>query len=370
VIRGRVRHALAWRLQALVGRLDALSAQSGTIQQRLDRIDSRLAELGVTVDELRANAAALPQAAGDAAAVREAIDERLHPMLRVLVDHEAENRRALYALRCDPDYEAAFLDPDPLVSVVIATAGRPELVTRTLPSLLSQSHANLEVLIVGDDTPPEFELAIRELGDPRIEFRNLTQRLRAHADGWHSWLVASTMPRNEAARLARGQWLLHFDDDDSLRPDSIARLLAVARERRAEVAYGGFEQHDPDCRGAHPPVFPPRWGAFAWPAALVHGGLRFFERELVAAHLDLPGDMYMLTRMLRVGVRFAMLDDVLLDYFPSTQRQQHADAAERPSVVASLAYGRSPLADAVEVRATRAAGRGGAAAPPPAPRPL
>jgi hypothetical protein len=49
----------------------------------------------------------------------------------------------------------------------------------------------------------------------------------------------------------------------------------------------------------------------------MHGGLRFFERELVAVHLELPGDIYMLDRMLRVGVRFAMLDEVVLDYFPS-----------------------------------------------------
>jgi hypothetical protein len=28
--------------------------------------------------------------------------------------------------------------------------------------------------------------------------------------------------------------------------------------------------------------------------------------------------MYMLERMLRAGVRFAMLDEIVLDYFPST----------------------------------------------------
>jgi hypothetical protein len=64
--------------------------------------------------------------------------------------------------------------------------------------------------------------------------------------------------------------------------------------------------------------FPPESGRFAWPAALMHGGLRFFERELVAAHLGVPGDVFMLERMLRVGVRFAMLDEAVLDYFPST----------------------------------------------------
>ncbi len=54
----------------------------------------------------------------------------------------------------------------------------------------------------------------------------------------------------------------------------------------------------------------------------MHGGLRFFERELVAAHLGLPGDMYMLERVLRAGVHFALLDEVVLDYFPARLWEQ------------------------------------------------
>jgi hypothetical protein len=40
----------------------------------------------------------------------------------------------------------------------------------------------------------------------------------------------------------------------------------------------------------------------------------------VAAHLGIPGDMYLLARMLRCGVSFAMLDAVVWDYFPSVFR--------------------------------------------------
>jgi hypothetical protein len=65
--------------------------------------------------------------------------------------------------------------------------------------------------------------------------------------------------------------------------------------------------------------------------------LRFFERELVATHVELPGDGYMLERMLRVGVRFAMLDAIVLDYFPSAlwdpadvARTPRASATSRP----------------------------------------
>jgi len=160
------------------------------------------------------------------------------------------------------------------------------------------------------------------LGDPRVSYANLSQRITAHTDPGKHWLVGSTMPRNEATRRARGRWLLHFDDDDHLRPDAVASLLEVVRIERAEVAYGGFEAHYPDRERVTCMSFPPRPGYFSWAGALMHGGLRFFERELFAAQLELPGDVYMLERMLRAGVRFAMLEEVLLDYFPSTHWEQ------------------------------------------------
>ncbi|MFL5911109.1 MAG: glycosyltransferase family 2 protein [Gaiellaceae bacterium] len=296
------------------------------------------------MEALREGLAALLEGLGDLAAVRTALDERVQPMLRAIVDEESDNRRKLYELRADPAYQSAYTDPDPLVSIVIATVGRHELVSRALPSLLAQSHSNVEILVVGDHSPPEVAEAIREIGDARVRYWNLTQRLVAHSDSRRSWLVGSTMARNEAARRARGRWLLYFDDDDRLRPDSIARLLTVAREHQAEVSYGGFRQCDPDGRVTSHIAFPPQWGNFAWPAALVHGGLRFFERELVATHLELPGDIYLLTRMLRVGVRFAMLDDIVLDYFPSS-RWQPNDGSGRPSVLASLTHHDGPGAE-------------------------
>jgi hypothetical protein len=54
----------------------------------------------------------------------------------------------------------------------------------------------------------------------------------------------------------------------------------------------------------------------------MHAGLGFFERELVAADLEIPGDMYALERMLRTGVRFAMSEEIVLDYFTSTLWEQ------------------------------------------------
>jgi hypothetical protein len=329
MIRARLKRALAWRFGAITSRLDALHGQLDRVDLRLDALDGRLAETHAALVRLGGLAAVLPQAAEDAAATREALADQVQPVLRAIVDEESENRRRLFALRSSPAHEQAYVDPDPLVSVTVATVGgRDALIDRALPSLLSQSHTNLEVLVVGDATAPEVSQDVSALGDARVRFVNLSQRLVAHQAPERHWLVGSTMARNEASRRAQGQWLLHFDDDDRLRPDSIASLLELARETHAEVAYGGFEQHYPAGASTIHIDFPPRGGFFAWPTALMHGGLRFFERELVAVHLGLPGDLYMLERMLRVGVRFAMLDEIVLDYFPSTRWEPAGDSGE------------------------------------------
>ncbi len=329
MIRRLLGAPLDWRFNAVIARLDSLAARAEHEGARLEELDGRVTHLTATLESLHERTT---QLAEDAAAGRTALDERVQPLLRRIVDEEAANRRRLHSLRASPAYEEAYTDPDPLVTITVPTRGRQELLLeRSLPSLLGQTHANLEVLVVGDAAAPELEQAVRALADPRVHYANLSQRISAHPDPRRHWLVGSTMARNEAARRATGRWLLHFDDDDHLRPDTIASLLRTVREHHAEVAYGGFEEHHPDGKLSTGLGFPPRLGCFSWAGALVHGGLRFFERELVAADLELPGDMYMLERMLRVGVRFAMLDEVVLDYYPSTLWEQADTPAAAPS---------------------------------------
>ena len=60
-----------------------------------------------------------------------------------------------------------------------------------------------------------------------------------------------------------------------------------------------------------------RAGEFGWQGALAHAGLRFFEREHVAADLGWSGDWFRLQRMLRAGVRIGHLEQVTCDYYPS-----------------------------------------------------
>jgi Glycosyl transferase family 2 len=318
VIGRGLKRALDWRFGAIAARLDGLHGRVDDLDRKQDLIADRLSRLTDMLDQLRGLAAQMPQTAEHASATNSMLEQHVQPALRAILDEEADNRRRLYNLRADPAYDEPFMDPDPLVSITVATIGRSALADRALPSLLGQTHTHLEVIVVGDDASPEVAEAVAAIGDARVHYANLSQRITAHTDPRRHWLAGSTMARNEATRRATGRWLMHFDDDDYLRPGAIAALLEMARERRSEVIYGGFEEHRPDGQSSTGVGFPPRLGCFSWAGALVHGGLRFFERELVAADLEMPGDMYLLERMLRAGVRFASREEVVLDYFPST----------------------------------------------------
>jgi hypothetical protein len=105
-----------------------------------------------------------------------ALEADLRLSLRALAAKEAENRRALEAVRDEEGYGQAWTEEQPLVSVTVATLGRPELLSRSLPSILAQSHAALEVIVAGDGAPAGTEEAIAALGDPRVRYLDLGPR--------------------------------------------------------------------------------------------------------------------------------------------------------------------------------------------------
>jgi hypothetical protein len=298
---GRLIAALQRRLRGPYRSLGALDA-------RLHDVQGQLTAMRATQDETH-------RLAGESHAL---LDDELRSILRALVAEEPHNRRQLHALRAQERYEEAWSQPRPLVSVTVATRDRTELlITRSLPSILNQTHRELEVVVVGDHAGPATADAIAALGDPRIVYRNLTQHLRFTEDPRRHWLVAATMARNEAMRLARGSWVMAFDDDDALHPECIEQLLVHARATGAEAVYGRVEVRLADRPSFTLGAFPPQRGDFTWAAAIYHAGLRFFERELIGADMDMPGDWYLASRMLRAGVRFAMVDASLADIHPS-----------------------------------------------------
>lgn len=111
-----------------------------------------------------------------------------------------------------------------LVSVVIPTRDRAELVTRAVASVLAQTHAVLDVVVVDDGSSDDTVARLAALADPRL-------RVLCHETG-----RGVSAARNTGIRAARGDFLALLDSDDVWLPDKIARQLAFMGQRGLAIS--------------------------------------------------------------------------------------------------------------------------------------
>ena len=131
-------------------------------------------------------------------------------------------------------------------------------------------------------------------------------------------MISGTPPWNAGIALAKGKWIAANADDDALRPESIYMLLEHARKHQAEVAYGYIEQIHPDHTVKRLGTFPPQFAQWGMQASLFHAGLRFLPLLPSDWVFEIPNDTSLMERMLRIGVRFSMVEEIVAEYYPST----------------------------------------------------
>lgn len=111
----------------------------------------------------------------------------------------------------------------PLVSVVICTYNRTELLAGAIESVVSQTHTNLEILIVDDASTDETPRLVSNFGDPRIRL------LR------HEINKGGAAARNTGILAARGDYIAFLDDDDEWEPNKTEMQLTMLRETQADA---------------------------------------------------------------------------------------------------------------------------------------
>jgi hypothetical protein len=258
-----------------------------------------------------------------------ALERRSDDVERRLKDVQALGGRAyealfdwpamLEALRSEPRYDEPWSDPEPLITVRIATYNNAaQLCARALASLRRQTYERWEAVVVGDAVTDDTEARIEKIGDPRIRFINLPFRGPYPDDPKARWRIAGTAPSNRGLDEARGAWIAPLDHDDEFTDDHVEVLLRHAQETRAELVYGKLRVVD-EASGRTVPtplgVWPPRLGQFGFQGALHHSALRRFHYSLHATLLEEPGDWNLARRLWEAGVRFAFLDQVVTRYY-------------------------------------------------------
>ena len=122
----------------------------------------------------------------------------------------------------------------PLVSVIIPTYNRAELLKRAVQSVLNQTHAKLEIIIVDDASEDETPDVVRQFGDDRIVYLRHPENLGKNAKGGQA-------ARNTGIQCAHGDFITFLDSDDEYLPDKIAKQLQLFTKPEIGVATcGGY----------------------------------------------------------------------------------------------------------------------------------
>ena len=119
---------------------------------------------------------------------------------------------------------------DPIVSVVIATRNRQELIAESIYSVLAQSFTDFEVVVVDDGSEDQTGEIVTAIEDDRVKYFKRP----------HSGLAAS---RNFGASMSRGKYTVVHDDDDIMLPWRIQSQLS-ALEAGDHGTYGGWVDFD------------------------------------------------------------------------------------------------------------------------------
>lgn len=102
------------------------------------------------------------------------------------------------------------MESTPLVSVIVPTFDRRDVVDRAVASALTQGHSEIEVNVEEDKSIDDTRQIPIACTDPRLR---LTQAPKAYG---------SATPRNVGVAAARGKYVAFIDSDDEYRPGDLA----------------------------------------------------------------------------------------------------------------------------------------------------
>lgn len=123
----------------------------------------------------------------------------------------------------------------PLISVIVPTFERSEMLPRALDSIYAQTYPNVEVIVVDDNIPgSDWEAKTLAALSP---YRCRPNFIYTKTSG----AVGGGAARNQAARLCSGTYVAFLDDDDRFLPSKLETQVAFMQAHDLDVSY-----HDVD----------------------------------------------------------------------------------------------------------------------------
>lgn len=121
-------------------------------------------------------------------------------------------------------------DISPLVSVIIPTYNRGQVIRRALHSVLHQTYQNLEVIVVDDGSTDDTGEIVKSFADSRVRYIR------------HDAKKGAPSARNTGINAARTEFIAFQDSDDEWLCDKLGKQIDAFSKAGSEVGvvYTGF----------------------------------------------------------------------------------------------------------------------------------
>jgi len=197
---------------------------------------------------------------------------------------------------CDASCATSAGEGAPLVTVIISTYNRSNIVAHAIRSVLGQTHSNWELLVIGDGCTDDTADVVAAFDDRRIRYVAIDR------------VGDQSGPTNEGIRLARGRYVALLNHDDLWLPDHLAECVRTLEGTGADVTFALQLEYDPDDTWRVNSVYPDGFD----PAIHPNASSWVFRRDLAGRvgalvrcdHLYTYPTRDWFWRALRAGARF------------------------------------------------------------------
>lgn len=122
----------------------------------------------------------------------------------------------------------------PLVSVIITTHNRCQLLSRAVDSVLQQTYSPLEIIVVDDGSNDNTQTLLHNY---QTQFPNQIRVLQ------NPVAKGACYARNRGIEMAQGVFVTGLDDDDEFTKDRVSTLIAAYHDQWAFISAGIVERH-------------------------------------------------------------------------------------------------------------------------------
>ena len=112
-----------------------------------------------------------------------------------------------------------------LISVILPTYNREKLLKNAIHSVLNQTHSNLELIIIDDNSSDNTQILIKSFNDKRINYIKNNKNLRAPSC------------RNIGISASTGDFIAFLDDDDEWYPNKLEEQIKLFKKESIGLVY-------------------------------------------------------------------------------------------------------------------------------------